>query len=274
MQYNKRDLTDDYGIDELHRRLGLGDATVFEAVATEGRGLLQTLSTISKKVMRALRDESIATASARCAAPAPRRARAARRRAAPAPDPPRPPTGARAPPLRDAASSRVRRRSRRRALEDAILEETSRPDAPALDAELVVRASRCSRRPGREARRRARRRARARASAATSSIVSVGDATRVDDRSVRLPIVLGDGHGETSTLVLTIRLDALLDEDAGMRKRIGIFGASDEALALIPLLEANPAVEIARVYDADAARLRERLQPPRSRRGGACSSAR
>ena len=44
-----------------------------------------------------------------------------------------------------------------------------------------------------------------------------------------------------------------------MRKRVGIFGASDEALALIPLLEANPAVEIAKVYDPDAERLRERF---------------
>src|SRR5262249_23945248 len=44
-----------------------------------------------------------------------------------------------------------------------------------------------------------------------------------------------------------------------MRKRIGLFGASDESLALIPLLEANPAVELARVYDPEAARLRERF---------------
>jgi diguanylate cyclase (GGDEF)-like protein len=44
-----------------------------------------------------------------------------------------------------------------------------------------------------------------------------------------------------------------------VRKRIGIFGASDEALALIPLIEANPAVEIAKVYDPEAERLRERL---------------
>jgi diguanylate cyclase (GGDEF)-like protein len=44
-----------------------------------------------------------------------------------------------------------------------------------------------------------------------------------------------------------------------MRKRIGLFGASDEALALIPLLEANPAVELAKVYDPEAARLRERF---------------
>jgi GAF domain-containing protein len=43
-----------------------------------------------------------------------------------------------------------------------------------------------------------------------------------------------------------------------MRKRVGIFGASDEALALIPLLEANPRVEIARVYETEAQRLRGR----------------
>ena len=44
------------------------------------------------------------------------------------------------------------------------------------------------------------------------SIVSVGEATRADERSVRLPIVLGDGVGATSTLMLTIRLDPLVDE--------------------------------------------------------------
>jgi GAF domain-containing protein len=44
-----------------------------------------------------------------------------------------------------------------------------------------------------------------------------------------------------------------------MRKRIGIFGATDEALALIPLLVANPGIDIVRVWDADARRIRERL---------------
>jgi diguanylate cyclase (GGDEF)-like protein len=44
-----------------------------------------------------------------------------------------------------------------------------------------------------------------------------------------------------------------------MRKRIGIFGASDEALALIPLLGANPAVELVSVVDAHALALLERL---------------
>ena len=54
--------------EELHRRLGLAGATVFEAVATEGTGLLQALSTISKKVIRALREESIGAAQRRTAA--------------------------------------------------------------------------------------------------------------------------------------------------------------------------------------------------------------
>src|SRR5258708_23408089 len=44
-----------------------------------------------------------------------------------------------------------------------------------------------------------------------------------------------------------------------MRKRIGIFGAPDEVLALIPLLSANPAVEISAVVDPDALALLERL---------------
>lgn len=44
-----------------------------------------------------------------------------------------------------------------------------------------------------------------------------------------------------------------------MRRRIGIYGASEEALQLIPLLLANPEVEIAGVYDADSSGLRDRL---------------
>ncbi len=44
-----------------------------------------------------------------------------------------------------------------------------------------------------------------------------------------------------------------------MRKRIGIYGASDEALALIPLLGANPSVEIAAIWTAEPLRVLERL---------------
>jgi hypothetical protein len=36
-----------------------------------------------------------------------------------------------------------------------------------------------------------------------------------------------------------------------MRRRIGIYGATDEALQLIPPLLANPEVEVAGLYDPD-----------------------
>jgi diguanylate cyclase (GGDEF)-like protein len=44
-----------------------------------------------------------------------------------------------------------------------------------------------------------------------------------------------------------------------MRRRIGIFRAGEEALALIPLLTANPGIEIARVFDDDAEGLTRRF---------------
>lgn len=44
-----------------------------------------------------------------------------------------------------------------------------------------------------------------------------------------------------------------------MRKRIAICGASEEALALVPLLEANPEVEIPVLYDPDPVAARARL---------------
>ncbi len=45
------------------------------------------------------------------------------------------------------------------------------------------------------------------------TIVSVGEASRAGERSVRVPLVLGDREGGTSTLVLTIALDALVEAD-------------------------------------------------------------
>ncbi|MGI9592729.1 MAG: GAF domain-containing protein [Myxococcota bacterium] len=44
-----------------------------------------------------------------------------------------------------------------------------------------------------------------------------------------------------------------------MRRRIGIYGATEEALQLIPLLLANPEVEIAGLHDPDPTALRGRL---------------
>lgn len=58
VQYNKRDLADPFAVEELHRKLGVDGLTAFEAVANMGTGVLQSLTTVSKLVVRALRDPS------------------------------------------------------------------------------------------------------------------------------------------------------------------------------------------------------------------------
>jgi GAF domain-containing protein len=45
-----------------------------------------------------------------------------------------------------------------------------------------------------------------------------------------------------------------------MRKSVAIYGASEESLALIPLLEANPDIEIVAIYEPDLAALRARIE--------------
>ena len=45
-----------------------------------------------------------------------------------------------------------------------------------------------------------------------------------------------------------------------MRRRIGIYGAIDETLQLIPLLVSNPKVEIAALFDPDPERAEESLR--------------
>jgi signal recognition particle receptor subunit beta len=47
------------------------------------------------------------------------------------------------------------------------------------------------------------------------SIVSVGRASVAGERTVRVPLILGDAEGRTSRVVLTIQLDPLIDEAPG-----------------------------------------------------------
>lgn len=199
VQYNKRDLSNAYVIDELHRRLGLGAATVFETVATDSTGILQTLSTISKKVIRALREESLSAHRdlVPLVPPQPE--------ALPAPpDEPEPPAP---PPVFEAEEpDPVLDLDPVEQLESAILaegEDAEQADAQAQAAESLLDSAWEIEAP-------AATRAGVRLSP-DLSIVSVGEAKRVDERSVSLPLVLGDAEGETSTLLLTIRLDPLID---------------------------------------------------------------
>ncbi len=68
LQYNRRDLVDENAVERLHRKLGIKGAC-FEAVASEGTGVLQTLTTLSKLVLGELR-KALDEASAQRATPA------------------------------------------------------------------------------------------------------------------------------------------------------------------------------------------------------------
>ena len=200
VQYNKRDLADPYALEDLHRKLGPGNAPIFEAVASEGTGVLETLSTISKRVIRSLREQSLNVGTAPVAPPEPEPPVAEEEFAA-APEP--------QPLVAEEDFTAAPER-----MENAILGESSHPEAPALDsttrqAETLLDTPSWPQVTG-EIERPAGARL-----GPDLSIVSVGEASRADDRSVRVPLVLGDAEGGTTSLVLTVRLDVLVDEDPG-----------------------------------------------------------
>ena len=58
IQYNKRDLSNIAPTQELSRNLNEFDAPEFEAIDTQGLGVFETLKSISKKILKALRDEA------------------------------------------------------------------------------------------------------------------------------------------------------------------------------------------------------------------------
>jgi hypothetical protein len=205
VQYNKRDLVDPYVLEELHRKLDLGATAVFETVATEKTGVLQTLSTISKRVIRTLRERGVEEKPEPVAVEAPtvieRPAMGAAMGEASADlaAAPAEPTAA----LADPSSSER--------MQDAILQEPEHPERGAID-EAANRAETLLDTSWEQVAGEIERSAGIRVGP-DLSIVSVGQATRSGERAVRVPLVLGDGEGNTSTLVLTIQLDPLMDED-------------------------------------------------------------
>ncbi len=180
--YNKRDLGDPFTIEELHRKIDLADAAVFETVATETTGVLQALTTISKRVVRLLRER------AEGAAPATLRE------------------------TPSAASEPVSEPiSAREAMEAAILAEEAAPaGAPsttaavhstqlALDDSWPAVADDLKTQAGARI-------------GADLEVVSVGTSSREGQRGVRVPLVLGNEAGETVTVELSLSLEPLLDD--------------------------------------------------------------
>jgi len=59
IQHNKRDAADYIALEELHRRLALPKTPIFEGIATQGTGILEPLTTVSKQVIRLLRENPL-----------------------------------------------------------------------------------------------------------------------------------------------------------------------------------------------------------------------
>jgi signal recognition particle receptor subunit beta len=200
VQYNKRDLADAYATEDLYRKFELTGVPVFQAVATEGTGVLETLSTISKRVIAQLRDQARPKPAPQPAVapepePAPQPVVAPEPepapQAQPAPEPPPPP------PTQPPMPTPTER------MEAAILEEEGY-DA-GLDTDPLVHTVPLLETQPEEP-------AGGVHLGSHISIVSVGEASRAGDRSVRVPVVLGDAEGNTSTVQLTIQLEPLLEE--------------------------------------------------------------
>jgi len=234
LQYNKCDLVDEVAIERLHRDLAMQGGTAFEASAKDGTGVLKTLTTISKQVVRALgkrKDEpredppALPAASSIASDPGhPNRVAYQGEADAPMMSPveapisppelePQPPSQEQFSAPLESPKAEATRFSGRDLMEAAILAEgdghelSAAADATTFEAQAMVDDTwehlSSTLKPsegvrfGRDLR-----------------IVSVGTAERSDERSVRLPLVLGNEDGETVTLALTLQLDLLLDEDA------------------------------------------------------------
>ncbi len=234
VQFNKSDLADVGVLEELHRQLQLTGAAVFESVATEGRGVLETLTTISKRVIRVLRErgsggaaappvrpESAPEPSVPLAEPEPILAEpleaepepmlAEPLEAEPEPMLAEPLEAEPEPMLAEPIAAESVLPSRTAALEEAILLEDGHPEgeeiaATALEAEAVLDAS-WSEVASTELEGEGPLRL-----GADLSIFSVGKATKLDDRTVRVPLLLGDPDGATLRVALTLKLDMFSDE--------------------------------------------------------------
>jgi signal recognition particle receptor subunit beta len=211
LQYNKRDLSDPYALEELHRKLEVNGVAVFEAVATEDSGVLQTLSTISKHVIRSLRGQKFSTEAEVTAEPGDSLS-GLQAPAEPAQTAKSDPVAEATPAAPATEIDAVAELTPAARMEDAILSEEEHPEANVLD-DLAASAQTALDMPLHELEAEGEPLAAAQLDS-EFSIASVGEATRSGERGVRIPVVISDKAGRTSNLVLTIRLDPLLDGES------------------------------------------------------------
>ncbi|MCH2187445.1 GTPase domain-containing protein [Myxococcota bacterium] len=178
IQYNKRDLGEPFSIEALHRRVGLPEAAVFETVATEHSGVLQVLTTLSKRVVRILRETAQEAAST-------------------------PSTGQSADPFEPDQAVRD-------ALEAGILD----PGTEDETGDLMMQSTRLALEDNWPAPEDPEKEEMPSRSASEGlKILSVGIAQTVGNLGLRVPLVLEDQQGNSTRLALNISLEPLLDED-------------------------------------------------------------
>ncbi len=216
IQYNKRDLADAYALEELHRKLDMRGVAAFEAVATEGRAVLPTLTTISKRVVRFLREQArtpVAPEPSRPAVPAPPPGVSQFIDAAvepAAPEAPAPPTPAAAPTAPAAAQEP---RTAARSAHASILSESYHPEADAAaDAAASARALLD---PAFEGMREEIEKEGAGRGFGPFEIAAVGRAQIAGSNAVKLPVLLRDDTGQTLPVRLTLQIDPDTDAEHG-----------------------------------------------------------
>lgn len=189
IQLNQRDRADAVAVEDLVRKLALPRASVFETVAVRGSGVLSVLSTITKQVVRSLREQP---------------ARAARPDAASEVAVPEPAPAAR--PVVPEPAPILPEETLTRALSaPAVALHAEPPPAPPgygpLAAEEVT--GRLEDLPDLDL-----SGAAPSGAAAPLRLVDAGPAAQEADGSVRLPLVLADGAGRRFRLAVRIALES------------------------------------------------------------------
>lgn len=215
VQLNKRDLADPGSLEELVRKLDVPRAFLFETVASEGTGVLQVLSTISKRVVKSLRDlPGRARLTVSPPAPGPAPAPRVLAQTAPPPTPRPPPVVAREipsptpEPLPRPSPGPWPSLARPASSEPApapapLLAPAPAPRAPLPAEEVTGPFDRGSERAAPGA-------APTAPAASTLRILSVGVATVEGENAVRLPLEVADATGHRFRLSLTLSLGPML----------------------------------------------------------------